>query len=188
MIYSLKGKLVDKKPGYIVVEACGIGYKTFFPVSAGKKLPKIGNEIQIFTKLHMKDDGFDLYGFLTREEKDFFEMLNTVSGIGPKTALGILNLAGVKELKSAIAEANKDVLTKSIGIGRKTSDRLIMELKDKIFVSETGKKSAVWDEDVYQALLGLGYKAKEAKEAVMKTNPDLKTSEERLKNVLKKIK
>lgn len=188
MIYSLKGKLTEKGSGYVVVETAGVGYKVFFPVSAENKLPKLNEEIKLFTKLRVKDDGMDLYGFLFKEEKDFFEMLNTVSGIGPKTALGILNLASVQDLKFAISEGNKDVLIKSIGIGKKTAERLITELKDKIFVSDSGRKSATWDEDVYQALIELGYKSKEAKEAVMKINPGLKTSGERLKEVLKKIK
>ncbi|MCL4406361.1 MAG: Holliday junction branch migration protein RuvA [Patescibacteria group bacterium] len=188
MIYSLKGKLTEKGPGYVVVETSGVGYKTFFPASSENKLPKLGEDIKLYTKLRVKDDGFDLYGFLYKEEREFFELLNTVSGVGPKTALGILNLASVGDLKFAIAEGNKDVLIKSIGIGKKTAERLITELKDKIFVPESGKKSASWDEDVYQALLELGYKSKEAKEAVMKINPDLKTSGEKLKEVLKKIK
>jgi Holliday junction DNA helicase RuvA len=187
MIYSLKGKLTEKGPSYVVVDVLGVGYKVFFPASAENKLPKLGEEIKLYTKLRVKDDGMDLYGFLFKEEKEFFEMLNTVSGVGPKTALGILNLAGVGDLKLAISEGNKDVLIKSIGIGKKTAERLITELKDKIFISESGRKSATWDEDVYQALIELGYKSKDAKEAVMKINPSLKSSGERLKDVLKKI-
>ncbi|HOB90245.1 MAG TPA: Holliday junction branch migration protein RuvA [Candidatus Colwellbacteria bacterium] len=189
MIYSLKGKLEGKGSGYVIVETSGVGYKVFFPASSENKLPGIGKEIKLYTELRIKkDEGFDLYGFLYKEERDFFELLNTVSGIGPKTALGILNLASVGDLKAAIADGNKDILVKSIGIGKKTGERLITELKDKIFIPESGKKSAAWDEDVYQALLELGYKSKDAKEAVVKINPNLKTSAERLKEALKKVK
>ncbi|MEK7195898.1 MAG: Holliday junction branch migration protein RuvA, partial [Patescibacteria group bacterium] len=132
-----------------------------------------------------------LYGFLEEKELKLFEALVSISGVGPKTALGILSLAPVDNLVAAIARGESDLLQRSAGIGRKTAARVVMELKDKVFVEiGTGEETVRLmesDEDVYEALLSLGYSAKQAKAAMDKIDPKLKGVDERLREALQKL-
>src|SRR3989344_884391 len=192
MIYFVSGKLESKKVNYVVVEAGGIGYKIFVPVSTIKKLPALGGEVKLLTHFHVREDIMSLYGFLEEKELNFFEALVSISGVGPKTALGILSLAPVDNLVAAIARGESDLLQRSSGIGRKTAARVVMELKDKVFVEGgTGEETVRLmesDEDVYEALLSLGYSAKQAKAGMDKIDPKLKGVDARLKEALQKMK
>ena len=192
MIYFVSGKLESKKVNYVVVEAGGIGYKIFVPIPAIKKLPGLGEEVKLLTYFHVREDVMSLYGFLEEKELNFFKALVSVSGVGPKTALGILSVAPVDNLVAAIARGESDLLQRSSGIGRKTAARVVMELKDKVFVEGgTGEETVRLmesDEDVYEALLSLGYSAKQAKAGMDKIDPKLKGVDARLKEALQKMK
>ncbi len=192
MIYFVSGKLESKKVNYVVVEAGGIGYKIFVPIPAIKKLPGLGEEVKLLTYFHVREDVMSLYGFLEEKELNFFKALVSISGVGPKTALGILSVAPVDNLVAAIARGESDLLQRSSGIGRKTAARVVMELKDKVFVEGgTGEETVRLmesDEDVYEALLSLGYSAKQAKAGMDKIDPKLKGADARLKEALQKMK
>lgn len=192
MIYFVSGKLESKRVNYVVVEAYGIGYKIFVPIPTIKKLPALGQEIKLLTYFHVREDVMSLYGFLEEKELNFFKALVSISGVGPKTALGILSVAPTDNLVAAIARGESDLLQRSSGIGRKTAARVVMELKDKVFVeSGTGEETVRLmesDEDVYEALLSLGYSAKQVKVAMEKIDPKLKGVDARLKEALQKMK
>lgn len=192
MIYFVSGKLESKKVSYVVVETYGIGYKIFVSIPTIKKLPGLGKEIKLLTYFHVREDVMSLYGFLEEKELNFFKALVSISGVGPKTALGILSVAPVDNLVAAIARGESDLLQRSSGIGRKTAARVVMELKDKVFVeSGTGEETVRLmesDEDVYEALLSLGYSAKQARVAMEKIDQKLTGVDARLKEALQKMK
>ncbi len=192
MIYFVSGRLESKKANYVVVETNGIGYKIFVPMPIIKKLPDLGREVKLLTYFYVREDTMSLYGFLEEKELNFFKALVSISGVGPKTALGILSVAQVDNLVAAISRGESDLLQRSSGIGRKTAARIVVELKDKVFVEGgTGEeivKLMESDEDVYEALLSLGYSAKQAKIAMEKVNPKLKGVDARLKEALQKMK
>jgi Holliday junction DNA helicase RuvA len=192
MIYFVSGKLEGKKANYVVVEANGIGYKIFVPMPIIKKLPELGREIKLLTYFYVREDIMSLYGFLEEKELNFFKALVSISGVGPKTALGILSVAQVDNLVAAISRGESDLLQRSSGIGRKTAARIVVELKDKVFIEGgTGEeivKLMESDEDVYEALLSLGYSAKQAKIAMEKVDPKLNGVDARLKEALQKMK
>jgi len=185
MIYALKGEIEEVYPNFAVVSvAGGESYKVFMPAGSVGSF-SAGDKVRVFTCLFSKEDGMDLYGFITQEERELFEMLNTVSGVGPKAALGILDLGPADQIKGAIKEGKTEALTKSFGIGKKTAERVIVELRDKI---KDGGEVPQWDEDVYDALVKLGYRRDAAKEAIKKISKDAETTNERLKEALKYIK
>jgi Holliday junction DNA helicase RuvA len=185
MIYALKGKIEEIHANFAVVAtAGGESYKVFMPAGDLGVLQN-DNEAKIFTCLFSKEDGIDLYGFLSEEERDLFEMLNTVSGVGPKAAIGVLGLGPTPQIKAAIREGRPEALTKSFGIGKKTAERIVVELKDKI---KGGGEVPEWDEDVYDALIKLGYRREAAKEAVKKVSQETKNVNDRLKEALKNMK
>lgn len=189
VIYGLKGKLAQKDGKYLVVEVGGFEFLVAVPLGAAERLPAIGAEIRLFNYLHLKEGGVELYGFLTESERQFFEALLSVSGVGPKSALSILGVAPAEQLMATIAKGEVDLLQKSSGIGRKTAERIVVELRDK--VSSKGGEGVMGlveaDSDIMEALMSLGYRKDKAKEAVKKIDPALTTAGERLRDALKKI-
>jgi len=131
MIVSLKGTLAEKAPTRIVIAVGGVGYEVLVPLSTSEKLPGAGREVQILTYHHVREDTDALYGFATPGEREVFEILLTVKGIGPKVALGILSGSSVERFKQAVAAGDSDALTTIPGIGKKTSQRIVVELKEK---------------------------------------------------------
>lgn len=195
MIYSLSGQLVAKKEGFIVVEAGGIGFKVFVSLKALRNLPQPGQKIKIFCSLYSRQDGeFELYGFLSESELYLFNKLNLVGGIGPKTALGLLGVTDVSRLIAAINQGKTELLTKAAGIGRKTSERIIIELKGKLEESLiTGTVAQTLDlmesdAELEETLINLGYTKQQAKAAISKIDPKITGFKERLKEALKKTK
>ena len=192
MIYSVSGKLTVKKNAYAVINVGGLGFKVFISLNTYKKLPEIGEETSLLTHLHLREDDVSLYGFLEQKELDLFESLISVSGIGPKTALNILSAAPVDRLSGAIAKGETDLIQKSYSIGKKTAERIVMELKDKVFVGDGKGEDMVRliesDSDVYDALMSLGYAARQVKEVIGKIDPKLKNVDDRLRDALKKMK
>ena len=192
MISLIKGKIISKTLSEIVVlTSGGVGYKIFVVPSKVENYP-IGVEMEILTHLVVKEDALDLYGFSNLAEKEMFTMALSVSGIGPKSALQLLSLGSVSEIKTAIASGDADYLSKIHGVGRKTAERLILELKNKIgtidFVATIGRNAANNNVgEVIAALITMGYKEQVARETVKNIDATEKTSEELLKEVLKQI-
>lgn len=174
MIAYLEGKLVEKTPTELVLDVGGVGYHLQIPLSTYERLGKNGSRIKILTYQYVREDAFKLFGFVTLEEKNLFELLLSVSGIGPKIALGILSCISVDDFNRFITFEDLDSLTGISGIGKKTAKRLIVELKDKIdqdFKIEKGiifKDKVKLDlaEQAINALISLGFTKYQAKEAV----------------------
>ncbi len=175
MITCLRGHLVEALPTQIVVDIQGVGYEVLIPLSSFDKLPSRGADITILTHLSIREDAHVLYGFMTSAERDMFRLLvNTVSGIGPKIALNILSGINIGALRSAVAMGDVKALSQISGVGRKTAERIVVELKDKVGKSaalEPATGRAVSPEegsfsDAVAALLALGYKLPDAHEAV----------------------
>lgn len=187
MLYSISGKLADKSDHYAVIEAAGLGLKIFMSTRALERLPAAGDNLKIFSHLHVREDSLELYGFLSAEELMFFELLISVSGVGPKSAMAILNIADIKELAAAIKENRPDLLTRASGIGRKTAERIVLELKSRVESPLAGLtvQKMESDVDLVETLVGLGYKRQEAKDALAKVDEKIVGLEERLKAALK---
>ena len=189
MIYGLRGTLKRKEGKSVVVGVGGFDFKVAVPLTTGERLPAVGEEVEFFTYFHLREGGADHYGFLGEPERHFFEALISVTGIGPKSALSILGVAPAEELMTTIARGEVDLLQRSSGIGRRTAERIVLELKDKLAdrggEEFTGLVEA--DSDILEALLSLGYRRDRAKEAVKKIDPVLVTASERLRDALKKI-
>jgi Holliday junction DNA helicase RuvA len=131
MIAYLKGTLTEKAPTRIVVEAGGVGYEVLVPLSTSEKMPEAGKDVKLLTYHHVREDTDSLFGFATPAEREVFEILLTVKGIGPKVALGILSGTSVERFKQAVAAGDTETLATIPGIGKKTSQRIVMELAEK---------------------------------------------------------
>lgn len=186
MIGSLHGKLQARQDDTILVNVGGVGFRVRVSANTTANLGAIGSEVHLFTHLRVREDELSLYGFATEEELGLFETLLTVSGVGPKVALSVLAAAPIETLKMAIAEGNIEALTAVPGIGKKTAQRVILELKGKIDVSglgEIGELSPA-DKDVMDALINLGYSAAEATRAARAVPASAKSLEDRLRIAL----
>jgi len=157
VIAHLRGKLAQKDPARLVVDVNGVGYEVFIPLTTYTSLPGAGSEVSIDIHTHVREDMIALYGFSTRRERTIFEKLMTISGIGPKLAVTILSGGSVEDLVAAIKRGDLARLTAIPGVGRKTGERIILELKDKLQdFAEAEPKSSV-EVDVLSALENLGY-------------------------------
>lgn len=199
MISYIKGILEDMSPGMMVVDNHGIGYQMMVPMR-GESFPKIGQEIKIYTHMHVREDDVSLFGFLSKEEKEAFELLIGVNGIGPKVGLSVLSTLSVYELKMAVISEDVKTISKTPGLGPKGAKKLILELKDKLSfeeLEEDGVGAEIFDTSVdssdsvmitIEGLVSLGYSKSEAAIAVNKVEDakDL-TPEELLKKALKNI-
>ncbi len=187
MIAHIKGKIIDKSEKFLVIEANGLGYLVFSPTSTILNSPKVGEEISLWTYLAVRETALDLYGFETRDEKSFFELLIGVSGIGPKNALSILSLAPIEILKKAIGSGDTTYMTKVSGIGKKTAEKIVVELRDKL--SALGHNDADGslrgDADVIEALQSLGYSQHEIRNALKEVSPETTGTNEKIKEALK---
>ena len=189
MIYSVSGVLALKEENFVVVEAGGVGLRLYVSKGTRTALPAAGGEgvVRLFSHLHVKEDALDLYGFASQDELEFFGMLIGVSGVGPKSALAILDTGPLEELAAAIKENRPDLLTRAAGIGRKTAERVILELKAKVESTRSGAvvERMETDSDLIEALASLGYRRDEARAAIAKVGEEVKGTEERLKAALK---
>ncbi|MBI2048192.1 MAG: Holliday junction branch migration protein RuvA [Parcubacteria group bacterium] len=178
MIAQITGIVAQKTLGTLIVETGGIGYKVRVPHAVFQKT-KLKEKIALLTHLAVREDSMDLYGFTDSESLGLFEKLITVSGIGPKSALGIVNLAPVSKLVQAISAGDTGYLTKVSGIGKKTAAKIILELKDTVAIHSTGMEEGLREEkDALLALMSLGYGTTEAREALQKIkNKDASTGE-----------
>ena len=171
MIAYLKGKLIHKAPGQVVIETGGVGYAAAIPISSYIKLGEAGGTVELFIHTHLTDDSLALYGFATREEKDMFLKLIGISGIGPKLAMNILSGIEPGDLEEAVRSGDVARISLVPGIGKKTALRITMELQDKLEKKEKllAAKSSPEKEDLLSALQNMGFRRKEVERAVDQT-------------------
>lgn len=200
MITYLAGKLAAALPTQAIVDVNGVGYELLIPLSSYDRLPAVGQTLHILTHLHVREDAHILYGFMSAPERDLFRLLvNNVSGIGPKLALAVLSGMSVANFKNAVVNNDVASLSKISGLGKKTAERIVLELKDKLGVS------AVWEaasathaptaeerqaNEAVLALIALGYKQVDAHKTVrelQERQPEIKSAEELVKNALKRM-
>lgn len=169
MISSLQGKIGSISNEYAIIDVNGIGFLVYMPTSALTTIGIPGNEVKIFTHLHLREDNVSLYGFTSTEELWLFETLITVSGLGPRLALAMLSALSPAQLTTAIATGSTEMLETVSGIGKKVANRIILELKDKIgsgWIATPAMEIARENTDVLAALTSLGYTAAEATKAI----------------------
>ena len=200
MITHVAGKLTAALPTQAIVDVNGVGYELLIPLSSYDRLPAIGQSVQVLTHLHVREDAHVLYGFMSTAERDLFRLLvNNVSGIGPKLALAVLSGMSVGNFKSAVVHGDVASLSKISGLGKKTAERIVLELKDKLGVT------AVWEaasashaptveetqtNEALLALIALGYKQVDAHKTVrdlQEKQPGVKSAEELVKLALKRM-
>ncbi|MEP7014158.1 MAG: Holliday junction branch migration protein RuvA [Verrucomicrobiota bacterium] len=199
MITFLSGKLMTALPTQAVVDVNGIGYEVLIPLSSYDKLPAVGQPIHILTHLAVREDAHILYGFMSPLERDLFRLLvNNVSGIGPKLALAVLSGMSVTNFKAAVVNSDITALSKISGLGKKTAERIVLELKDKLGVAAAWEAATAAHaptaeqgqaNEAVLALIALGYKQVDAHKAVreLQEKGEAKSAEELVKLALKRI-
>jgi Holliday junction DNA helicase RuvA len=190
MIARLTGVLAEKSPPYVLVDVNGVGYEVQVPMSTFYNLPELGGKVTLLTQFIVREDAQLLYGFLTANERESFRELIKISGVGPRIALALLSGLSSNELAQAVAAQDTSRLVKVPGIGKKTAERLLLELKGKIApaLANTPGFAAVSDKqaDILQALIALGYSDKEAQAALKALPPDVSVSDG-IKQALKSL-
>ncbi len=189
MITLLDGQIELKGEKFAVVNVAGVGYKVFAGLETLQKIPEKGGSVKLWTYQHVRENAIDLYGFLHFAELELFETLLNVPGIGPKGGLGVLNIAPVDTLKKAIASGDISYLTRVSGIGRKTAEKIVLELKEKMSGRGVTVEAPELKEeaDVLEALVSLGYSPREVREALAQIPPEIVSVEKRVKEVLRKM-
>ena len=180
MIGRIAGILVEKNFPQVIVSCNGVGYEIDVPMSTFYPLPRTGEEVTLLTHLVVREDAHLLYGFLTAGERAAFRQLLKISGVGPKVALSVLSGLSVEDLSAAVASEDSARLQKVPGIGKKTAERLVLELRDKLpkaLPGVAGPGASAASSDVVNALLGLGYNEREAQAAVKSLPPDLQIAD-----------
>jgi len=191
MVSFLRGKILNKGQGYIIVEVNNIGYQVFVnPIMFADF--DVGQAVEIYTHQYVREDALDLYGFKSLEELEMFELLLSISGIGPKSALGVLSVASVADIKESISRGDSSLLTKVSGIGRKTAERVVLELREKISETTDNRQQAIGQGgsargDEIDALMALGYSMQQARDALRGVDAEIKDSGERIKAALKRL-
>ena len=188
MIASLEGKILHRENGMIIVDVGGVGYKVSITADTEKSLKKEGDKpIKIFTYLAVRENALDLYGFQNRKDLMFFELLISISGIGPKSALAILSIASVETLERAVSAGDSSYLTQVSGIGKKNAEKIVLELENKLgsITDEVGSALMKDEADTLEALKALGYGLKESRDALKKVSKEITDTGSRIKEVLK---
>ena len=184
MISKLKGTVEHKDAKFIVLQVGGVGYKVFLASDFLEKIRESA-DISLWTYLAVREDALTLYGFEEKEGLDFFEMLISISGIGPKTALGVINAATIPTLKKAVSSEDISHLVKVSGIGKKIAEKIVLELKGKFVREESGEMSLKDEIDTLEALKSLGYSQNQAREALKQVGKSVVDDSERVKQALK---
>lgn len=199
MITFLDGKLTSALPTQAIVDVGGVGYEVFIPLSSYDKLPAVGQPIHILTHLAVREDAHLLYGFMSAAERDLFRLLvNNVSGIGPKLALAVLSGMSVTNFKAAVVNSDVASLARISGLGKKTAERIVLELKDKLGVAAAWEAASATHaptpeqertNEAVLALIALGYKQIDAHKAVreLQEHGEAKSAEELVKLALKRM-
>jgi holliday junction DNA helicase RuvA len=185
MIGSLRGKVTDKRPNAVLIDVGGVGYHVQIPLSTFAALGTLHSEATLLIHTHVREDQFSLFGFISAREKQCFELLISASGVGPSLALKILSGMGIEELVPAIRRGNLAQLVRIPGVGKKTAERIVVELRDKlaaIDVPETGKPltATQLESDVASALVNLGYDERSVERAIEKARAAGEAEFERL--------
>lgn len=188
MISYLRGILDHKEPERVIIDVNGIGYEVFIPLSTYEKLPPVGNQVKLYTHHYIRQDVMYLYGFLSQEEKETFELVLSISGIGAKGAINILSTIEINDFRRAIAQSDIKTITKVPGIGKKSAERMVLELKDKVGkISPEEQALRFMDvsvtNDAVAALLTLGTSQSLAEFAVYKAERKL-GKEARLEDII----
>ncbi len=194
MISYLKGKIKNKGNTYIILDVRDTGYKIFINESMYLEL-SIGDETDLYIYQHVREDALSLFGFYSLEQLEMFEMLLSISGVGPKSALGVLGIATIEDIVDSLGRGDSSLLVKVSGIGKKTAERMVLELRDKISKISTSATSSGGNEnggivasgDEIDALMALGYSLAQARDALKQVDPLLKDSGERIKSALRKL-
>lgn len=186
MISKITGEIILKADKFVIIETNNIGYKIFGTNELITKV-KENEQASIWTYLAVRENALDLYGFAGKGELDFFELLITISGVGPKTALNILNVANVDSLRQAITSGETAHLTKVSGLGKKMADKIVLELKGKLGSYEEIEMGLKEEIDALEALKSLGYSHRDAREALQEISKDLKSTSDRVKAALKHL-
>jgi Holliday junction DNA helicase RuvA len=188
MIGKLRGSYAGGSTEAAIIDVGGVGYLVRLPLATLSSMRSTPQEVSIYIHTAVREDAIDLYGFSTEEELAFFKQLIDVSGIGPKSALGILNIADVGTLKRGIARGDASILTKVFGIGKKSAERIVVELRDKLALESSAKGEVLGsgeDGEVIEALMALGYSADESRKALKQIDGVLTGVRERLSAALK---
>lgn len=172
MIAQLAGALAQKSPDHLIIDVQGVGYQVFVSLNSFYRLPEPGDRVSLLIHTHVREDALQLYGFLDREEKDLFQLLLGISGIGPRLAINILSGTPAHELQGALEAGDVLRLTAIPGVGKKTAERLVLELRDKVKLlkgareGDNGRRATGVEAEAISALLNLGYRRSEAERAV----------------------
>ena len=187
MIAYIEGTLHATESGALIIMTAGVGYRVYISSETENMYTSStpGSSVSLFTHLVVRENVLDLYGFHTSEERSLFELLIGVPGIGPKSALGILSLATVETLERSIRSGDTTYLTKVSGIGKKSAEKIVLELKDKIGGSGSDTDTLSGDVDVLEALRSLGYSTHEAREALKQLPQETTDTQDRIKEALK---
>jgi Holliday junction DNA helicase RuvA len=188
MIGYLSGKLIDKTENTATILTGGVGYEVFMPTSELSK-QKVEDDIDLFIYTHVREDILALYGFAGKDEMSFFKQLLLVSGIGPKVALSIVASAPISKLKNAISQGDPTIFAAVSGVGKKTAEKAVIELRGKLGIINSGDLNFVGDEvdEVYEALMSLGFQKPEISDALQRLDNDILGSEAKIKAVIKMI-
>jgi len=185
MIAKITGKIADRGDDFLIIDVSGVGYKVFVSNNTLTEVSS-GDAVQLWTHLVVRENILDLYGFSNKEERRFFELLIGISGIGPKGALAIISLAPVETLEKAISAEDSSYLTKVSGIGKKNAQKIILELKDKMFKNQDGVGVGLKEEaEALEALRALGYGLGDSREALKKGSENISGTNERIREALK---
>jgi Holliday junction DNA helicase RuvA len=187
MIAQIKGKVIEAIPLKAIIDIQGIGYEVLVPLTTSEKIPSIGGEVKLYTRVIYREDSQTMYGFATKAEKEIFDLIvEKVSGVGPKIALNLLSCLSVSSLQNAIVSGDVKMLSKCPGIGKRTAERMIVELKDKLGgaglgsvssgmisdISSTSTQSSAFS-DAVAAMVALGYSPADADKAIRKVQSSL---------------
>ena len=189
MIAFVKGEILTKRNGYLIVKSQDLGYKVFVASALYSEI-QLAQSVELFTYQNVREDSLDLYGFQSLDDLEMFEMLLSVSGIGPKSALSVMSMADTEYLKTSIIQGDSGLLTKVSGIGKKTAERVVLELKEKIAklapLVEVPQLSGMSSDEI-DALISLGYSLPQAREALREVDSEVTDSSERIRQALKKM-
>lgn len=187
MLAYIKGQVKLKTEQFLIIENNGIGYKVFAPADILLE-NKVGDEVELYTYQHVREDALMLFGFKNYSQLQLFELLISISGVGPKTALGVFAVAEPADIKSAIVNEDASVLKKVSGIGAKTAERIVLELKNKVtgdFGEIKTKEEMSGDVDSIEALVSLGYSTNDAREALKQVDKTITNPSDKVREALK---
>jgi len=189
MISHVTGKVLLKGNRFAIIDVSGVGYKVYISVETMRMISGKEGEVSLWTHLAVRENALDLYGFYNYAEIELFEMLIGISGVGPKSALGIMGVAPLDTLKTAIASGDTSYLTKVSGIGKKNAEKIVLELRDKLGVLKNESAEGVMREesDVVDALATMGYSVSEAREALKQVPQEISGTSARIKEALKNL-